>query len=171
MHKQIAAGIGFCMSGVPYWTMDVGGFSVPQRFSKSDADPADVQEWRELITRWFEFCTFCPLLRVHGEFPHREMWEFGGDTSEAYQAQLKFDRLRYRLLPYIYSLAGWVTQRDYTIMRGLAMDFPQDRARINGSIHARSRVSGESDDGIPRAAGRSICRRERAGMTSGRAKC
>jgi alpha-D-xyloside xylohydrolase len=128
MHKQIAAGIGFCISGVPYWTMDVGGFSVPQRFSKSDPDPADVQEWCELNTRWFEFCTFCPLLRVHGEFPNREMWEFGGDTSEAYQAQLKFDRLRYQLLPYIYSLAGWVTQRDYTIMRGLAMDFPQDGA-------------------------------------------
>jgi alpha-D-xyloside xylohydrolase len=126
MRKQIAAGIGFSISGVPWWTMDVGGFSVPNRFSADSPTPDDVDEWRELNTRWFEFGAFCPLLRVHGEFPHREMWEFGGDSSPAYNAQLKFDRLRYRLLPYIYSLAGWVTMNDYTIMRGLAMDFPGD---------------------------------------------
>ena len=76
--------------------------------------------------RWFEFGAFCPILRVHGEFPYREMWEFGGDSSPAYKAQLRFDRLRYRLLPYIDSLAGWVTLNDYTMMRGLAMDFPAD---------------------------------------------
>lgn len=128
MRKQIAAGIGFCISGVPYWTMDVGGFSVPHIFNQADADPADVDEWRELNTRWFEFCAFCPMLRVHGEFPNREMWEFGGESSPAYKAQLKFDRLRYRLLPYVYSLAGWVTQRNYTMMRGLVMDFPADAA-------------------------------------------
>jgi alpha-D-xyloside xylohydrolase len=66
------------------------------------------------------------MLRVHGEFPFREMWEFGGDTSPAYAAQLKFDRLRYRLLPYIYSLAGAVTLHNDTMMRGLVMDFPDD---------------------------------------------
>ncbi len=126
MRKQIAAGIGFSISGVPWWTMDVGGFSVPNCFNADSPTPDDVDEWRELNTRWFEFGAFCPLLRVHGEFPHREMWEFGGDSSPAYNAQLKFDRLRYQLLPYIYSLAGWVTMNDYTIMRGLAMDFPND---------------------------------------------
>jgi alpha-D-xyloside xylohydrolase len=126
MRKQIAAGIGFSISGVPWWTMDVGGFSVPNRFSADSPTADDVDEWRELNTRWFEFGAFCPLLRVHGEFPYREMWEFGGDSSPAYNAQLKFDRLRYQLLPYIYSLAGWVTLNDYTMMRGLAMDFPAD---------------------------------------------
>jgi alpha-D-xyloside xylohydrolase len=126
MQAQIAAGIGFCMSGVPYWTMDIGGFSVPDRFNGDSTTPEDFEEWCELNTRWFEFGAFCPVLRVHGEFPYREMWEFGGDSSPAYKAQLRFDRLRYRLLPYINSLAGWVTLNDYTMMRGLAMDFPGD---------------------------------------------
>ncbi|HEX4054570.1 MAG TPA: TIM-barrel domain-containing protein [Tepidisphaeraceae bacterium] len=126
LQKQIPAGIGFCISGVPYWTMDVGGFSVPERFSTPDPTPENREEWYELNTRWFEFGAFCPMLRVHGEFPYREMWEFGGDSSSAYQAQLKFDRLRYRLLPYIYSLAGAVTLHSGTMMRGLAMDFPGD---------------------------------------------
>jgi alpha-D-xyloside xylohydrolase len=126
MRKQIPAGLGFCLSGVPYWTMDSGGFSVPQRFNSRDPRPEDVDEWRELNTRWFQFATFAPLLRVHGEFPNREMWEFGGEQSEAYQAQLKFDRLRYRLMPYVYSLAGHVTHDGGTIMRALVFDFPKD---------------------------------------------
>lgn len=124
--KQIPAGLGFCISGIPYWTMDIGGFSVPPRFSSHEPKPQDVEEWRELNARWFEFGTFCPLLRVHGEFPHREMWEFGGDASPAYKAELKFDRLRYRLLPYVYSLAGDVTRNSGTMMRPLVMDFRDD---------------------------------------------
>ncbi|MGD0769229.1 MAG: TIM-barrel domain-containing protein [Tepidisphaeraceae bacterium] len=126
MRAQIAAGIGFCISGVPYWTMDVGGFSVPERFNGDSTTPEDFEEWCELNARWFEFGAFCPILRVHGEFPYREMWEFGGDSSPAFKAELRFDRLRYRLMPYINSLAGWVTLNDYTMMRGLAMDFPGD---------------------------------------------
>ncbi|MGA2030163.1 MAG: TIM-barrel domain-containing protein [Verrucomicrobiota bacterium] len=127
MRAQITAGLGFCLSGMPYWTMDSGGFSVPARYSSGQ----DEEEWCELNTRWFEFCTFVPLLRVHGEFPNREMWEFGGDSSPTYQAQLKFDRLRYRLLPYIYSLAGAVTYEGGTIMRALVMDFPADTNVFN----------------------------------------
>jgi alpha-D-xyloside xylohydrolase len=128
MRLQIPAGLGFCISGIPYWTMDVGGFSVPARFSTENPKPEDVDEWRELNTRWFEFGTFVPLLRTHGEFPNREMWFFGDESSPAYQAQLKFDRLRYRLLPYVYSLAGEVTHSGGTIMRPLVMDFPGDSA-------------------------------------------
>jgi len=127
MRSQITAGLGFCLSGLPYWTMDSGGFSVPARFTSGQ----DVEEWREQNTRWFEFCTFVPFLRVHGESPNREMWEFGGDSSPAYQAQLKFDRLRYRLLPYIYSLAGAVTQDGDTMMRALVMDFRTDTNVFN----------------------------------------
>lgn len=130
MRKQIPAGLGFSVSGLPYWTMDVGGFSVPARFSDAGAKPADVDEWRELNARWFEFGAFAPLLRVHGQFPYREMWELGGESSPAYGAELRFDRLRYRLLPYLYSLAGAVTLDGATIMRPLVMDFPDDaRAR------------------------------------------
>ncbi len=126
MRKQIPAGLGFCLSGIPWWTMDTGGFAVPPRFSRRDVSDADFEEWCELNARWFEFGTFVPLLRVHGEFPYREMWQFGGDKSPTYQAELKFDRLRYRLLPYIYSLAADVSQHDSTIMRALVMDFPAD---------------------------------------------
>jgi alpha-D-xyloside xylohydrolase len=111
--------------------MDIGGFAVPPRFSAANAGTNDVDEWRELNTRWFEFGAFVPLLRVHGEFPYREMWEFGGDASPAYHAELKFDRLRYRLLPYIYSLAGDVTWQGGTIMRALVMDFPADTTVLN----------------------------------------
>jgi alpha-D-xyloside xylohydrolase len=126
MRKQIPAGLSFSLSGLPYWTMDSGGFSVPPRFSRQNATPEDVEEWRELNTRWFQFATFVPLLRVHGEFPYREMWYFGGESHPAFQTMLKFDRLRYRLLPYTYSLAGGVTQAGGTIMRGLVMDFRND---------------------------------------------
>jgi alpha-D-xyloside xylohydrolase len=139
MRKQIPAGLNFCLAGVPYWTMDIGGFAVPARFAPergvdpatgdpeyAPMQPADAAEWAELNTRWFEFGTFVPLLRVHGQFPYREMWQFGGDQSPAYRAQLKFDRLRYRLLPYLYALAGAVTQEGSTIMRPLVMDFRGD---------------------------------------------
>lgn len=127
MRSQIPAGLGFCLSGIPYWTMDIGGFSVPARFSAENAKPEDVEEWRELNTRWFQFGTFAPFLRTHGESPNREMWFFGGESGPAYQAQLKFDRLRYRLLPYLYSVAGSVTHNGGTMMRALVMDFPSDR--------------------------------------------
>ena len=127
MRKQLAAGLGFALSGMPYWTFDTGGFSVPDRFAHAPRGSAAQEEWRELATRWFQFATFVPLLRVHGQAPKREMWEFGGDDSPAYKAQLKFDRLRYRLLPYVYSLAAGVTREGGTIMRPVVMDFPSHR--------------------------------------------
>ncbi len=126
LRAQIPAGLGLSVSGVPYWSMDIGGFSVPERFATAHPTAEDVEEWRELNTRWFQFGTFVPLLRVHGEAPKREMWEFGGESSPAYKAELKFDRVRYRLLPYLYSLAGGVTHDGGTIMRPLVMDFRAD---------------------------------------------
>jgi alpha-D-xyloside xylohydrolase len=126
MRKQIEAGLGFCISGMPWWTMDIGGFSVPARFAARNPSAADLEEWRELNARWFEFGTFCPLLRVHGETPNREMWEMGGESHPAYLAQLKFDRLRYRLMPYLYSMAADVTRHGGTMMRPLVMDFADD---------------------------------------------
>lgn len=131
MRKQIPAGLGFSLSGIPYWTMDTGGFAVPPRWSAAQPAPEDLEEWRELNARWFEFAAFVPILRVHGEFPNREMWELGGEASPAYQAELKFDRLRYRLLPYLYSEAAQVTFRDGTLLRPLVMDFPDDPAVLD----------------------------------------
>jgi len=129
--KQIPAGLNMSLSGIPWWTTDIGGFAVPQRWSGQDPKPADVEEWRELVTRWFQFGTFCPLTRVHGQFPNREMWFFGDEGQRAYQTQLAFDRLRYRMLPYTYSLAADVTHRHGTILRPLAMDFPEDPSTLD----------------------------------------
>jgi Alpha-glucosidases, family 31 of glycosyl hydrolases len=126
LRQQIPAGLGMSVSGIPYWTMDIGGFSVPARFAAKQPSAEDAEEWRELNARWFQFGTFVPLLRVHGEAPKREMWELGGEKHPAYQAELKFDRIRYRLLPYMYSLAGGVTHDGGTIMRPLVMDFRAD---------------------------------------------
>jgi alpha-D-xyloside xylohydrolase len=126
MAKQIAAGLGASISGLPYWTMDTGGYTMQRRFSQEPMSAADREEWRELNARWFQLSTFTPILRVHGELRPREMWTLGED-SPAYNAELKFDRLRYALFPYIYSMAGWTTQRSYTMFRPLAMDFPADR--------------------------------------------
>jgi alpha-D-xyloside xylohydrolase len=125
--KQIPGGLGFSLSGIPYWTVDSGGFAVPPHFANGE----NAAEWQELNTRWFEYATFLPLLRVHGQAPVREIWAFGGDSSPAYQAMLKFDRLRYRLLPYVYSLAGAATHRDGTMLRPLVMDFRTDAAALD----------------------------------------
>jgi alpha-D-xyloside xylohydrolase len=126
MGKQIAAGLGASISGLPYWTMDTGGYTMQRKFEQEPMTVANQEEWRELNARWFEFSTFTPLLRVHGELRPREMWTLG-EGSPAFDAELKFDRLRYALFPYIYSMAGWTTQRDYTMLRALVMDFPEDR--------------------------------------------
>ena len=127
MKAQIPAGINFSMSGLPYWTMDIGGFSVQKRFERAVEGSGDMAEWRELNTRWFQFGVFVPVFRVHGQMPNREMYNLAPENHPAYQSMLYYDKLRYRLMPYIYSLTGEVYYKDYTMMRGLAMDFPNDK--------------------------------------------
>jgi alpha-D-xyloside xylohydrolase len=129
MKNQISAGINFSMSGLPYWTMDIGGFVVPEKFEKPNAE--SLEEWRELMTRWSQFGAFVPLFRVHGQYPFREIFNTAPDDHPAYKSFLYYDHLRYRLLPYIYSLAGAAYHDNYTIMRGLAMDFARDTAVLN----------------------------------------
>ncbi|MFD2284961.1 TIM-barrel domain-containing protein [Pedobacter petrophilus] len=124
MKAQIAAGINFSLSGLPYWTMDIGGFSVERRYEKPNA--ANLAEWRELNTRWYQFGAFVPLFRSHGQFPFREMYNIAPSGHPAYSSMLYYNKLRYRLMPYIYSLAGNAYQKDHTIMRGLIMDFASD---------------------------------------------
>jgi alpha-D-xyloside xylohydrolase len=123
--RQIPAGLNFCFTGIPYWTTDIGGFivNVPGG-SQNDM-------YKELFTRWYQYGTFCPIFRVHGTSTPREMWRFGDTGSWAYDTQLKFNNLRYRLLPYIYSLAWKVTHEGYTLMRGLAFDFARDTSVSN----------------------------------------
>lgn len=124
MKNQIATGISFSLSGIPYWTMDIGGFATESRYQHPD--PADLAEWREQITRWYQFGAFCPLFRAHGQLPYREPFHIAPEGSPAYQSILYYDHLRYRMLPYIYSMAGAVHLHNYTMMRGLVMDFADD---------------------------------------------
>jgi alpha-D-xyloside xylohydrolase len=126
---QIAAGINFSLSGIPYWTMDIGGFAVEKRYENATGEVLD--EWRELNTRWFQFGTFCPIFRSHGQFPFREIYNIAPAGTPAYETMVYYDKLRYRLMPYIYSLTGHTYFDDYTIMRGLVMDFPNDPAVRN----------------------------------------
>ena len=125
MKNQISAGVNFSMSGIPYWTMDIGGFAVEHRFINAKGNDSD--EWKELMTRWYQFGSFCPLFRVHGQFPYREIFNATSPGEPAYESMLYYDKLRYRLLPYIYSMAAKTYWNNYTIMRGLMMDFPGDK--------------------------------------------
>jgi alpha-D-xyloside xylohydrolase len=125
MKAQISAGINFSMSGLPYWTMDIGGFVVETRFERPNE--TDLEEWRELMTRWYQFGAFTPIFRVHGQFPYREIYNTAPENHPAYKSMLYYNKLRYRLMPYIYSLAGKAYHNNYTIMRGLVMDFSTDK--------------------------------------------
>ena len=134
MKAQISAGLNFAMSGIPYWTMDIGGFCVERRYEKAQREwnrtkkeNADYKEWRELNARWYQFGAFCPLYRSHGQFPYREIWNIAPEGHPAYQSMVYYTRLRYRMMPYIYSLAGMTHFNDYTIMRALVMDFGKDK--------------------------------------------
>jgi alpha-D-xyloside xylohydrolase len=128
---QIPAGLNFCMTGVPYWTTDIAGYFLKHEpgwwFSNGVFEKGQEDEgFKELYTRWFQFAAFCPLFRAHGaDFP-REPWAFGTQESRTYQTLLKFTNLRYRLIPYIYSLAWKVTSENYTMMRALPFDFMND---------------------------------------------
>ena len=114
--RQIPAGLNYSVSGLPYWTTDIGGF-----VSANPDDPA----YRELYIRWFQFGTFCPIFRAHGTRTtnQNEMWSYGPEAQKILTA---YDKLRYRLMPYIYSLAWKTTSEGYTIMRPLVMDFRED---------------------------------------------
>ena len=119
LRTQLWAGLNYSISGLPYWTTDIGGF-----FSGNP----DTEGYRELFIRWFQWGAFCPIFRVHGTYYPKEPWRFGKEVEEIL---VKYIRLRYRLLPYIYTLAWMVYEKDYTIMRPLVMDFRDDRNVYN----------------------------------------
>lgn len=127
---QIPAGLNHSMSGNPYWTMDIGGFCVQKRFERATEGSPDMDEWRELNARWTQFGAFVPLFRTHGQYPFREVYNIAPESHKAYQTILYYNKLRYRLMPYIYSLNGLVYFDDYTIMRPMVMDFGYD-SKVN----------------------------------------
>ncbi len=121
---QVPQGINSCASGIPYWTSDIGGYHfhwMPPDWS--------APENRELFTRWFQFGAFSPIFRIHGK-GERALFSSNWDASTK-AILMKFDNLRYRLMPYIYSLSHKVTSEGYTIMRALAFDFRTDPAIVN----------------------------------------
>jgi len=123
LRHQVAAGLNFALSGYPYWTTDIGGYWPPHD------KPLDDLKFQELYARWFEYGVFCPIFRTHGHRPQNEFWAF--DKVEP--ILITYDKLRYRLMPYIYSLAWRVTNEDYTIQRPLVMDWRSDaKTRDNG---------------------------------------
>lgn len=133
MRAQMTAGLNYSMAGLPFWGMDQGGFCVENRyvaaqqeFDKTGKENADLKEWRELQARWNEFGCFVPLYRAHGQWPLREVWNIAPADHPAYKTIVAYDKLRYRLMPYLYSMAGMVHLKDYTMMRGLVMDFNGD---------------------------------------------
>ena len=133
MRSQITAGMNYSLCGNPYWTMDIGGFCVENRYANAQriydrtrVENADLKEWRELQTRWYQFGTFTPLYRAHGQYPLREVWNIAPADHPAYKSIIYYNRMRYRLMPYIYSLAGQAWLEDRIIMRGLVMDFTDD---------------------------------------------
>ncbi|WP_232730021.1 glycoside hydrolase family 31 protein [Paenibacillus phocaensis] len=133
LRKQIADGLNFCATGSPYWTLDIGAFFVRNQenlwFWNGDYNEgvADLG-YRELYVRWFQFGAFLPMFRSHGTDTPREIWRFGEPGEPFYDALVKYLKLRYRLLPYIYSLAGAVAHRSYTMLRALAFDYREDRS-------------------------------------------
>ena len=133
MRAQMTAGLNYSMAGLPFWGMDQGGFCVENRyvaaqqeFDKAGKENADLKEWRELQARWNQFGCFVPLYRAHGQWPLREVWNIAPADHPAYKTIVAYDKLRYRLMPYLYSMAGMVHLKDYTMMRGLVMDFNGD---------------------------------------------
>jgi alpha-D-xyloside xylohydrolase len=131
LHRQIADGLNFCATGLPYWTTDIGAFFVkndPKLWFWNGSFDLGVKDmgYRELYVRWFQYGTFLPMFRTHGTDTPREVWHFGEPGEMFYDALVKFLRLRYRLMPYIYSLGGMVTHEDYTMMRALPFDFRCD---------------------------------------------
>ena len=137
MKAQITAGLNYSVSGIPFWGQDIGGFSVENRYMAAqqlyDAKGVvneDLKEWRELQTRWHEWGVFCPLYRTHGQWPLREPQNIAPEEDPAYQTIVSVDRFRYKIMPYIYTMAARAHFDDYTIMRPFVMDFTDDATAL-----------------------------------------
>ncbi|OWR32802.1 glycoside hydrolase [Saccharibacillus sp. O23] len=131
LRKQIADGLNFCLTGSPYWTTDIGAFFVRDRedlwfWSGDYEDGTEDLGYRELYLRWFQLAAFLPMFRSHGTDTPRELWRFGSPGEVVYDTLEKFLKLRYRLMPCLYSLAGAVTHQRYTMFRALAFDYRED---------------------------------------------
>ena len=123
--NQIVAGLNFSITGLPYWTTDIGGFFRPGHSQYTD------EKYHELLTRWYQWGAFNPIFRMHGYQSETEPWKYGEKVEDNMRKMLN---LRYRLLPYIYSEAWQVTKNGSTIMRPLVMDFNGDEAALSSKF-------------------------------------
>ena len=160
--RQIPAGLNVCLTGLPYWTTDCGGFFRPSGQFQSD-------DFADLLTRWFQYSTFCPVQRMHGYQTETEIWKY----PKAQDNLIAYDKLRYRMLPYNYSVAWKVTHDNYTIMRALPMDFRSDSKTfdISDQYMFGPSVPREPHHAAPKPPPAACtCPRRPRGPTSGRAK-
>lgn len=133
--QMIPAGLNFMATGCPYWSIDIGAFFTKSQspwfyrgeYPEGCADPA----YRELYLRMFQYATFLPVMRSHGSDTPREPWRFGRPGDTIYTSLLRYLHLRYRLLPYIYSLSARISTEGYTLTRALAFDFASDPAVLD----------------------------------------
>ncbi len=130
LRRQIASGLNFCASGLPYWTVDIGAFFVKkgtQWYWRGDY-PETTKDfgYRELFVRWYQWGSLLPIFRGHGTDCRRELWHLGDKGEPFYEALLVANRMRYELMPYIYAQAGKVWLHDESMMKLLAFDFPED---------------------------------------------
>ena len=119
--RQIVAGLNYSLSGMPYWTTDIGGFFRPGRGQYTD------EKYHDLLLRWFQWGAFNPIFRVHGYQSETEPWKYGPKVEQAMRETME---LRYRLMPYIYSAAWQIHSSGSTIMRPLVMDFADDTMAV-----------------------------------------
>lgn len=127
LRRQIPVGLNYTMTGCPNFNTDIGGFFCNAYNTFGPGSAPRNPQFQELYVRWMQYALFCPVFRSHGADAPREIYQFGKPGDAAFDAIEKSIRLRYRLLPYIYSTAWKVTSEDESYLRALVYDFPEDR--------------------------------------------
>ena len=127
LRKQVPAGLSFSLTGNPNFNTDIGGFFCGSYNTKGAGSAPKSPQFQELYVRWMQYGLFCPVFRSHGADAPREIWQFGKKGEPVYDAIEKMIRLRYRLIPYLYSTAWQVTSNNQSYMRPLFSDFAADK--------------------------------------------
>ncbi len=127
LRKQVPAGLSYSLTGNPNFNTDIGGFFCGSYNTKGGGSAPQNPQYQELYVRWMQYALFCPIFRSHGADAPREIWRFGKKGEPVYDAIEKTIRLRYRLIPYLYSTAWQVTSANASYMRPLFSDFPKDK--------------------------------------------
>ncbi len=127
LRKQIPAGLNFTLTGNPNFNTDIGGFFCGSYNTKGNGSAPQNPQYQELYVRWMQYGLFCPVFRSHGADAPREIWQFGKKGEPVYDAIEKTIRLRYRLIPYFYSLAWQATNQNGSYLRALFYDFADDK--------------------------------------------